>query len=100
MANNHSTKIIRAILEAPNLAHQDILYALQLAGSSVSRVAVSCGCSPEFVYMVIKGDKRSFDVATYIADKLNTTTTRLWGDAYNYTPRTGKQQPLKTVANA
>lgn len=97
---NHSSKIIRQILENPDLCVSDILYALQLSGTSPSSIADECKCAREVVYAVIRGDRRSFDIATTIADKLKTTTTRLWGDAYNYTPRTPKQQPLKKVANA
>lgn len=95
----HSSKIIQSILENPDKNQYDILYALQLLGTSPSQIAIDCKCAREVVYAVIRGDRRSFDIATYIAAKLNTTTTRLWGDAYNYTPRSTRQ-PLKRVATA
>ena len=82
-----STKILRAILEQQNIGSNDILYALEISNTSINEIALDCSVSPKFIYDVISNKRRSFDIATYIADKLNTTTTRLWGDAYNYTPR-------------
>lgn len=96
---NPSTKLLRAILEQPNIGSSDILYALEISNSSINAIARDCGVSTKFIYDVVSNKRRSFDVATYIADKLNTTTTRLWGDAYNYTPRTSKQA-RKRAANA
>ena len=85
------SKIIQAILQKPDINKADILYALQMSGNPVSRVANALGCSEEFIYMVIAGTRRSRGVAIYISDALNTTPSHLWGDAYNYTSR--KRQP-------
>lgn len=95
---NDSTKIIEAILQADQLDQYDIIYSLQLSGFPVSKIVKACRCSKEFVYQVIRGERKSFTVATYIADKLNTTTRRLWGDAYDYKPRASTQR-AKGAAN-
>lgn len=84
---NHNTKVIRVILEAPKLTQHDILYCLQLSGISITTISEQCDCARETVYAVISGKRHSFDIATYIAAQLNTTTKRLWGNSYNYTPR-------------
>lgn len=95
---NHSSKIFNSILAQDRFHPNDILYALFLKGITPGMVAEACSVNPQTVSLVIHGKRRSFDIATYIADKLNTTTTRLWGDAYNYTPR--KPAAERRVANA
>ena len=93
---NNSNKVLELILGQNEIHPNDILYALFLAGATPSKIANDCDCSSQTVSQVIHGKRRSFDIATYIADKLNTTTQRLWGDAYNYTPRS-RREPLKVA---
>lgn len=94
---NASTKILRAILEQSNISSTDILYALDIAKTPITEIAADCSVSPKFVYDVISNKRRSYDIATYIADALDTTTTRLWGDAYNYTPRKNTAQKKAAI---
>lgn len=95
---NHSNKVLKLILDQEGIHPNDILYALFLTGITPSKIAEDCLCSSQTVSQVVHGKRRSFDIATYIADKLNTTTQRLWGDAYNYTPRKTVQQ-IRSVAS-
>ncbi len=88
---NHSIKVVKAILDAPYVDSNGILYALQGDGCPVAKASEDFGCSCETVYFIVRGDCRSFDVATYIAAKLGTILRRLWGDAYSFT-RKGNQQ--------
>ncbi|MBL4783004.1 MAG: hypothetical protein JKX92_12250 [Porticoccaceae bacterium] len=94
---NASTNVLRAILDQEKIESNDILYALDITKHSLDEIATECGVSRKFIYDVISEKRRSFDVATCIANKLSTTTSRLWGDAYNYTPR--KPSVLGHVAN-
>lgn len=93
-----TSKIINPILEQTNVTASDILYALSLKGITPPAIAEKCGCSRTFVYDVIRGKNRSYDVATYIASQLNTNLKTLWGNTYNYTPRK-PQQRLRRAAN-
>lgn len=96
---NHTSKILKTILEQRRLHPNDILYALFLKGVTPGMVANACKTTPQAVSLVVHGKRRSFDIATYIAAKLNTSTTRLWGDAYNYTPRRPRAEQPRKVAN-
>lgn len=96
MQNNHNTKITNAILAAPNICSNDILYLLNLNKSSAAQIAALCNCSEGFVFRVIKGRSRSVKVANRIAEVINTSSNRLWPGAYCYSPK----KPVKTVASA
>jgi len=84
---NHNSKVLNLILKQSTINGNDILYALTTVGVSPAVIAQECGVEKSLVSLVIHGKRRSFGVATYIAHKLNTTTRRLWGDAYDYKPR-------------
>lgn len=89
---DHTTRMLRLILAQQQIHPNDILYALFLKGVTPRHVAQACGVSHATVSLVVHGKQRSFNVATYIASQLGTTTRRLWGDAYDYTPRVRQKQ--------
>ena len=95
---NHTNKVLKLILEQPEIHPNDILYALFLCGVTPSKVAQECDCKPQTVSQVVHGKVRSANIATYIAMKLGTSTHRLWGDTYNYTPKNSANN-LRRFAN-
>lgn len=81
---NDSSKVLNLILAQHKICANDILYALSKVNLSATDIARECNVDKSTVSLVIHGKRRSTDVATLIAAKLNTTTRRLWGDAYDF----------------
>ncbi len=94
---NDSSKLIGLILKQRTIHPNDILYALFLARVSPRQIATECNVTPQTVSLVIHRHRKSTRVANYIAEKLNTSTERLWPGAYNYNPRNSTD--LRSVAN-
>lgn len=68
----------------------DINYALRKAGFSQAKIARVLEVSPSTVSSVINGKASSYQVARFIAEKLNTSVNRLWPDRYVFKPRGAK----------
>uniref|UniRef100_UPI004048A52C helix-turn-helix domain-containing protein n=1 Tax=Rheinheimera sp. TaxID=1869214 RepID=UPI004048A52C len=68
----------------------EINYALRKAGFSQARIARVLEVSPSTVSSVINGKASSYQVARFIADKLNTSVNCLWPDRYVFKPRGAK----------
>lgn len=85
---NDSSKVLNLILAQQTIHGNDILFALSKVGITPADIMKECGVQKSTVSLVVHGKRRSKDVATFIAAKLNTTTRRLWGDAYDDTPKT------------
>lgn len=67
--------------------HADIFCALMKQRTTLTEIAKEEGVSVSVVSEVIRGKKKSFDVATAIAAKLGKSLNRLWPGQYQYTPK-------------
>lgn len=67
--------------------HADIFCALMKKRITLTEIAKVEGISVSVVSEVIRGKKKSFDVATAISAKLNISLNRLFPGQYEHTPR-------------
>lgn len=65
----------------------EINYALKRAGLNQAKIAKMLDVSPSTVSSVINGKASSYQVARFIAEKLNTSVAALWPDRYIFRPR-------------
>lgn len=62
--------------------HERVKMRLRLAGTSLAEVARELGVAATTVTSVSQGFRRSRRIETLIAQKLQTTPSRLWPDRY------------------
>lgn len=67
--------------------HADIFCALMKQRTTLTEIAKEEGVSVSVVSEVIRGKKKSFDVATAIAVKLSLSLNTLFPGQYDHTPK-------------
>lgn len=74
-------------LNSASVSALEINYALKRAGLNQAKIARLLDVSPSTVCSVINGKASSYQVARFIAEKLNTSVTALWPERYTFRPR-------------
>jgi len=78
-------------LNSTSVSALEINFALKRAGLSQAKIARLLDVSASTVCSVINGKASSYQVAKFIAEKLNTSVNHLWPDRYVFRPRRNKE---------